>query len=75
MNANAQEKYERWWLGKFCRVRGGTEFKQVKEVRLVGPPSFFYGDVWLVFADGEERPVYHGDAFTPRKSDVEVRPD
>jgi len=70
-----QERYERWWLHKHCRLRFQSgAFKRVIKVKLVGPPSFVYGTVWLCFEGGEEVPVMHGDAFKPRKCDVEVQP-
>lgn len=69
------QRYQRWWLGKMCRIGHYGEFRKVTEVELVGPPSFVYGDVWLHFDDGDSQAVYHGDAFKPRKKDVEVLKD
>lgn len=67
-------KYRRWWFGKMCRVAGVPgPFRKVTGIKLIGPPSFVYGDVWLTFEDGVEVGVWHSDAFTPRKSDVEVQ--
>lgn len=74
MSWEHQERYERWWKGKLCRfaLRGG-EFKRVTKVELVGPHSFVYGSVWLHFEGGEKAAVPCGDAFKPRKFDVEVK--
>lgn len=54
-----QARYEKWWLGKMCRLTAnglcdGARFRKVVEVRLVGPPSFVYGCAWLVYEDGTE---------------------
>lgn len=69
-----QLKYERWWLGKRCRIHGYGEFHTVTKVKLVGPPSFVYGCVYLSFDDGaEDIPVASG-GFKPTKADVEVEP-
>jgi hypothetical protein len=68
-----QAKYERWWLGKYCRVWSGDYYKKVVKIELCGPPSFVYGDVQLTFEDGRVVPVPHEEAFKPRKSDVEVQ--
>ncbi len=72
---SAQLIYERWWLGKYCRPANMTNhpFKKVVSVELVGPPSFFCGDVWLHFEDGTRNSVYCCGKFKPRKQDVEVR--
>lgn len=67
-----QERYDRWWLGKKCRVNDARDFKLVTKVKLHGPPSFVYGSVELYFEDGTSEFVSHGMAFRPRKSDVEV---
>lgn len=72
----AAEKYARWWVGKRCRNALSDEpFKLVVDVKLIGPPSFVYGSVWLVFEDGTEKPVISYGSFVPRKSDVEIEPD
>jgi hypothetical protein len=69
-----QKKYEKWWLGKHCRLAGSNRrFKLVKDINLFGPPSFVYGSVELVFADNSAECVYHGQSFKPRKKDVEVK--
>jgi len=68
-----RRKYERWWLGKRCRLDGSTrEFRLVVRVEMVGPPSFVYGDVWLHYDDGDREHVFHGEAFRPRKADVQT---
>ena len=73
MIVDEQEKYERWWLGKRCRLYlSQRPFKKVIKVELVGPPSFVYGSVWLHYEDGTNENVYCGNAFKPRKKDVEV---
>lgn len=74
MKSDYQERYDRFWKGKYCR-RAGDEgpFKLVVRVELCGPPSFFYGDVWLHFEDGTEVSIGDGVSFKPRKSDVEVK--
>ena len=70
-----QARYNRWWLGQFCRLRGDTgRFKRVAEVKLHGGKSFVYGVVELVFDDKTSRNVYT-PSYTPRKEDVEVRLD
>jgi len=69
------ENYRRWWVGKYCRlVRSRGEFKRVVDVEFYGPPSGFYGTAFLVFEDGSQIMIPHGDAFKPRKKDVEVWP-
>lgn len=70
----AQERYERWWLGKKCRQKFSTgAFRKVTKVILYGPLSFVYGTVELVYEDGRAENVNMGDAFKPRKSDVEIQ--
>jgi hypothetical protein len=73
---SAQQTYEGWWLGKRCRIRAQAEqpFRRVEKVRLVGPPSFVYGSVWLTFDDGEEMFVVT-PSYRPRKRDVLVEED
>lgn len=66
-----QEVYERWWLGKKCRLPNG-EVKKISEIELVGPPSFVYGTVFLHFSDGTDRHVSCEGAYRPRKKDVEI---
>jgi len=73
MKTNYQARYERWWLHKDVRFNDGDPWKRVTKVTLVGPPSFVYGSVWLTFADGAEQHVPCGNAFRPRKWDVQVR--
>jgi len=70
-----QEKYERWWLGKSVRTAGSNKpFRKVAGIRLVGPRSFVYGNVWLNF-EGDKKEIWylvpqHG--FKARKKDIEV---
>jgi len=64
--------YHGWWVGKMCRTRPGNNFKKVLRVELVGRPSFGYGFVILHYIDGTSENVPHGNAFRPRKKDVEV---
>lgn len=68
----AQARYERWWLGKRCRLPGHHTFRKVVKVEAIGPPSFVYGVVKITFEDGS----YHfpGDpyCFKPSKKHVEV---
>lgn len=66
------EVYQRWWLGKMCRVSSDREFKRVTMIECTGPPSMVYGGVILYFEDGTRDDVNYGEAFRPRKSDVEV---
>lgn len=71
-----QERYDRWWLGKMCKPRGyKMHFKRVVQVQLIGPPSFVYGHVKLHFSDGDVVTVHQGEAYRPRKRDVEVLND
>ena len=52
----------------------GGDFKKVVKIRLIGPPSFVYGDVELIFEDGSIAYVNKGArSFKPTKKDVEVR--
>ncbi len=65
--------YVGWWLGKRCLVVGQmTQFKLVKEVHWIGPPSRVYGMVDLVFDDGTTVTVSPSGAYRPRKTDVIV---
>jgi len=70
-----RERYERWWLGKYCRqsYSQNDPFKKVVKINMYGPPSFVYGTVEFVFEDGTTMIIYHGNAFRPRKSDVAVK--
>lgn len=71
-----QSKYERWWLGKYCRLRFSMgPFRKVIKIKLFGPPSFVYGTVELTFEDGEIVNVCTVHSFRPRKYDVEVKDD
>ena len=72
-----QERYKRWWQGKYCRLAfrdPDGKFKYVQTARFIGPPSGVYGTVVLEYLDGTENYVVPIDlnAFKPRKSDVEV---
>lgn len=72
-----QERYKRWWEGKYCRLFGqyDREFKYVQTVEFIGPPSGFNGIVILHYLDGTSEHVipFDPNAFKPRKMDVEVR--
>jgi len=69
-----QERYDRWWYGKLCRPAGADyPFKRVAAIKLHGPPSFVYGQAELFYEDGDTMIINHGEAFRPRKIDVEVQ--
>ena len=68
--AKAIENYKKWWVGKYCRLYGGT-FKKVVDVKVYGPPSFVYGTAELVYENGTTQMIAV-QAFRPRKMDVEV---
>jgi len=69
-----KEKYEKWWLYKYCRAAGSTgEFKRVIKIEVFGPPSFVYGTAELTFEDGTTMHPGTPYTFKPRKMDVEVR--
>lgn len=55
-----------------CRTDSSAPFRMCVDVRLHGPPSFVYGEVELVYADGETATVPHGQRYRPAKKDVEV---
>lgn len=66
--------YRGWWVGKLCRLAGSSKpFKRVIDIDLYGPPSFVYGTVVLCYEDGTDEHVSCGNAFKPRKKDVEVK--
>lgn len=71
--ANEQEKYEKWWLGKMCRVRNAKVFSKVIKVTLNGPPSFVYGNVYLDFEDGRKDVFVYCLTNKPTRKDVEIR--
>ena len=72
--------YYDWWVGKWCMNASQPQEKPelVLDVELIGPPSFVYGDVYLVFSGNKKRMVipnhvrtYNGpEVFRPRKKDV-----
>ena len=82
-----RERYERWWLGKYCRPanRPNQPFKKVIHIDMVGPPSFVYGQITFHYQDGTEDIVAGGhtgqgsrgwaigEAYKPRKVDVEAK--
>lgn len=76
---DAQNRYEKWWLGKFCRpIKQTYPHKLVTEVRLIGPSSFVYGCVKLIFEDGTTEfvsCVTNKRGFKPTKGDVEIKPE
>ncbi|GAI93063.1 unnamed protein product [marine sediment metagenome] len=69
-----QERYRRWWEGKYCKLRQNPDgkFKYVQTVEWIGPPSGFYGSVYLHYLDGTMDRVIAFGVFRPRKSDVIV---
>ena len=69
-----QERYKRWWEGKYCRLaHQGGQFKYVQTVEFIGPPSGFCGVVILHHLDGTSVNVISDPyAFKPRKMDVIV---
>jgi len=67
-----EQKYRRWWLGKLVRQPGCEEYRLVVDIQLVGPPSFVYGDVLLMFRKARNPwPVPHS-GFRPTRKDLEV---
>ena len=74
-----RERYERWWLGKYCRpawCNRNQRFKKVVKIDLIGPPSFVSGQITFHYEDGTDDMVAGmGNAYKPRKCDVEVRQD
>lgn len=71
----AKDRYERWWLGKYCRPAMYTQqlFKRVVKIDMVGPPSFVYGQITFHYEDGTNNIIAGmGNAYKPRKCDVEV---
>lgn len=75
-SARPEARYVHWWLRRYCRLAGSTApYRLVTSVAWVGPPSGVYGDVWLTYESGEREVVQHGDAFKPRRRDVEVLSD
>jgi len=71
-----QERYKRWWQGKYCRLARcqDDKFRYVQTARFYGPPSGVYGTVVLEYLDGTKDYVIPIDlkAFKPRKMDVEI---
>lgn len=84
-----KERYEKWWLGKYCRPasHGEKPFKKVVKIEMCGPPSFVYGQISFIYEDGTEDIVAGGlivgtvgcrrgdTAYKPRKCDVEIKPN
>ncbi len=85
--AVCKERYDRWWLGKFCRPVSAPRqvFKKVVEIEMHGSPSFVYGEITLHYEDGSVDIIsggltdnigfggYRTQAYKPRKCDVEIR--
>ena len=68
-----RDRYCKWWVGKKCRPVGYMgEFKRVKDVIFYSSFSGVYGTGKLVFEDGTESMIFCGEAYKPRKRDVEV---
>ena len=72
---DARRRYEKWWLGKHCRLWQGQPFRRVVHIELIGPPSFFYGDVWLTFEDGERLAVQTDAQKAMWKPEKILRPE
>lgn len=71
-----QERYKRWWEGKYCKCSPDDKFKYVQTAEFIGPPSGFFGAVIFHYLDGTEEYVPKpGKAFRPRKIDVIVEED
>jgi hypothetical protein len=72
-----RERYERWWLGKYCRpAYSNAPFRKVVKIDLVGPPSFVSGQLTFHYEDGAYDIVAGmGNAYKPRLCDVEVQAD
>ena len=68
-----RDRYCKWWVGKKCRPAGYMgEFKRVKDVIFISSFSGVYGSGLLVYEDGTEGVIMCGEAYKPRKKDVEV---
>ena len=70
-----ENKYRKWWIGKYCRLTGQIhkEFKKVIDLVFYSPPSGFCGSVELIYEDGSIDNISQGNAFRPRKRDVEIK--
>ena len=70
-----KERYERWWLRKYCRpAHSRKPFRKVVKIEMVGPPSFVYGQITFRYEDGSYDIIAGGgDAYRPRKCDVEIQ--
>jgi hypothetical protein len=85
----AKERYERWWLRKYCRPANqpNKPFKKVVRIEMCGSPSFVYGQITFHYDDGGEDIIsggatenigyggFRNQAYKPRKCDVEVKED
>lgn len=69
----ALERYRKWWQGKICKDISMSEFRLVKDINVVGNPSFVYGNGYFVFEDGSKHAIAT-NSYVPRKYDVEVKP-
>ena len=68
-----QDRYCKWWVGKKCRPAGQIAgFKRVKDVIFHSSFSGVYGTGELIYEDGTNGLITCGEAFKPRKKDVEV---
>ena len=65
-------RYRRWWQGKLCKDSTMGVFRLVTDIRVVGNPSFVYGNAYFVFEDGTEHSIFT-TSYVPRKYDVEVK--
>jgi len=77
-NETVEERYKRWWEGKYCKsvYHPEDKFRYVQTVEFVGPPSGFFGSVTLHYLDGTSEYVQTPtDTWKPRKCDVLVEDD
>ena len=79
MKKSPYQVYSGWWVGKWCRntINPQSKFRLVVDVELIGPPSFVYGDVQLIYSDGTRESVRYptrqlgrSQQFRPYKKDV-----
>lgn len=68
-----EERYKKWWKGKYCRIAGQEgEFELIGDVKYYSSPSGVYGIVELIFANGGTANIT-SQKFRPSKKDVEVK--
>lgn len=67
---SALTKYERWWVGRKCRVSAAEPFRRVASINMANPEV---GPVHLVFDDGSTAQIgVTGKHVLPVKRNVEV---